>query len=245
MKYLILIILILQSLLLFSNPKDVFIATGEYPPYTSSEYKNYGFCAEICTEAFKAVGINTKYVFFPWNRTENLLKNGKVFAALPYAKTDERSALYYFSDPILDSKALFFYLKDNKKIPDNFAWNSMNDFNPFIMGGLLGYWYVDNFEKNKLNVVYSISDVANFSNLINRRVDFILITDQVGWHIIRKNFPDHLNKIKTLPKPESNFPFHLMISKSYPDYKKLTTEFNRGLKIIKKNGTFAKISEKY
>ncbi len=38
---------------------------------------------------------------------------------------------------------------------------------------------------------------------------------------------------------------YVAFSKNYPDAIKISQEFNRGLDLVKKDGTFAKIKERY
>ncbi|MEA1968418.1 MAG: hypothetical protein U9N77_09380, partial [Thermodesulfobacteriota bacterium] len=77
-------IIILFCLILFplsGYAQNLVIMTNEWTPYVSSKLKNYGFTAEIISQAFAVAGIKPVIEFAPWSRCEAGVKNGKIFAA--------------------------------------------------------------------------------------------------------------------------------------------------------------------
>ncbi len=47
------------------------LTNGEWEPCMGEHCPHYGLSSHIVTEAFKLVGINVKWSFFPWKRLEN------------------------------------------------------------------------------------------------------------------------------------------------------------------------------
>lgn len=221
--------------------EKVIIASNDYEPYTSSERNGSGFILDVVKEAFKEVGVNVVYEFYPWKRCEHYVKIGKAFATTPYIKTEKRIKEYDFSDPITYTYNKFFYNKD--KFPGGFNWKRIEDFKKYIIGGTLGYWYVPVFKKSGLTVFYS-SEKKNFMLLMRQRIDFIVIDELTGLGILKKNFTDD-DKIKILKKPLLIKKYHLLISRKYPRNKELTMKFNKGLKLIKRKIIYKKLMNLY
>ena len=71
-------------------PKTISIASEEYPPYTSRKLKDFGVDAAIVSAAFRHVGIETRYEFFPGARSYILARVGSMDATLPWAKRKGR-----------------------------------------------------------------------------------------------------------------------------------------------------------
>ncbi|MDM8535270.1 hypothetical protein QUF70_00795 [Desulfobacterales bacterium HSG17] len=67
----------------------------------------------------------------------------------------------------------------------------------------------------------------------------------MGWNIIRRLYPEEINKFGILEKPFLTGNSHLMISRKYPKAQLVREKFNQALKQIKENGTCRKIMERY
>ena len=70
MKLKIMFILLVGSLLfsacVYAGQKEVTLATLEWEPYVGSGLPDYGFTAEIITEAFSKAGYKVNIEFYPW-----------------------------------------------------------------------------------------------------------------------------------------------------------------------------------
>ncbi len=223
--------------------ESVVIASGDYAPYSSAQDGGSGAVLDIVRQAFAIRGIEVNYQFFPWSRCERMVAEGKVFAAAPYSKNDERLLLYDFSNPILFSFRRFFY--DTDRFPGGFIWETFEDFRGYRMGGVLGYWYLPAFEQAGLTVETVTKEEQNMAKLIAQWIDFILLDELVGMHLLRERFSENMDTIGVLEKAESFDEMHLLISKTYPDAEALTTQFNEGLKRLKESGEYQKILETY
>ncbi|MCG8572735.1 MAG: transporter substrate-binding domain-containing protein [Spirochaetes bacterium] len=236
------LLLILISVLSFSQSK-IILTTGEWAPYTSKSMSEYGAFTEILTAVLKEMGVNYEYQWYPWKRAEDEVRKGNAFACFPYLKNEERLKVYDYSEPLLSSTGKFFYLRSN--IKKEVKWASLADFKSFTMGGVGGYWYLSEFEKAGLKIDLASSDESNISKLYNKRIDFALTDELVGWDIIKKQFPNAINQFATLDKPFNENYLHLMVSRKYPNSKKLMEQFNKAFASIKSKGIYARILKKY
>ncbi len=240
-------LIILMSLLATSawslDHEPVVITSNDYGSFTSSQNQGSGALLDIVREAFAQVDREVIFKFYPWKRVENEALKGKSFAAVPYFKTQERQKKFNYSDPLVPLYTRFFYHKE--KFPNGFEWNKYEDFKGYIMGGVLGDWYVPLYEKSGLEMEIVPSLVQNFKKLAIKRVDFIIMDELTGLELIHKHYPEGASKIGTLDKPENVRGLHLMISRTYPDSVVITAQFNQGLKILKRTGRYAQILKAY
>lgn len=222
---------------------EVLLATGEWEPYTSETMEGRGAFTEIVSAAFKEMGRQPKYIFYPWKRAESETKKGEVFATFPYIVTEERKADFDFSDPVMISTGKFFYLPERHKA--EIVYDKLEDLQAYNIGGTLGYWYETPFKQARLRVDYASSDEQNLQKLYAGRVDLAASEELVGWALIRKLYPQEVDRFATVKKPLNEDPLRLMISRQYPGAAELTQRFNAALKAIYDKGIAQKILEKY
>ncbi len=222
---------------------SILIMSDDYEPYTSSQKQGSGVILDIVRQAFATNDILVKYKFAPWKRCEKMVETGEVFGAIPYFKTQERLQNYNFSDPIIYSYDTFFYNK--KKFPKGYSWKTLEDFQGYRMGGILGYWYMSAFERAGLTVDEVRSDKQNLEMLIAQRIDFTVIDKLTGMQLLREHFSGDMQMIGVLDKPESFLKFYVMVSRTYPKAVEFTEKLNHGLKQLKASGDYHIILEQY
>lgn len=224
-------------------PGPVVVATNEYPPYSSTHLKDARIVLDILETVFEKVGLPLEIWAVPWARGERMVLNGEIYAGVPYFKTLDRSKVHDFSDPIIYSKNRFFYHK--QKNPNQPNWQTLQDFKDYSLGAVKGYWYVPEFERNKLNLTYVHSDRVGLKMIVRKRLDYLVVDEIVGYYLLAQEAPASLYQIGVLDKAESIAAFHLMVSRKFPNAKAITEEFNKGLKAIKDNGEYERIFKRY
>lgn len=239
---------LLKLVLLFFfllSGETIIISTGEWAPYTSLNEPEYGVASAITSAAFKATSIEVKYKFLPWKRCEKYLQQGKVDAIMPYARNSQREFFYFFSDSILVTKTLWFYLKNNKKVPDSYS--SFRELKYLKIGGCLGYSTNRILEANNLtdNLELVSNEEQNLRKLINKRVDVIYLDELVGEKLINDKFPSVIGKITTMETPVEVSGVHLLTSKKNKQGKEIIEKFNKGLEKIREDGTYHELLKKF
>lgn len=216
-----------------AQAETIRLANGEWPPYMSENFKEAGVVSHIVKEAFAQEGITVEYTFLPWKRGYEDAKNNKLHGTIVWSYTDERAADFDYSDPVVDVRTLFFITKDSK-----FDWTDKNSLAGKKIGGVIGYNYaLDEQEAAGIVEIIRIANPeANFKKLVDKRVDAVAESEEVGWELI--NQLGYENQITTHPQPIKANPYHLLLNKKNPDNKRLMEAFNRGLKKLRENGTY-------
>jgi len=245
MKQVILIIFVFINFGHTSQASEplVFI-TSAYEPYVIDEGSVItGIFPDIIKAVFHKLNIQAEFIIQPWKRGEATVKSGEAFATFPYLTNVQRAEDFNFSDPVIYFSPKFLYKKE--RFPNGFSWDNLTNFQQYTIGGVQGYWYAKSFKAADLNVHYVTTDMQNIHKLMNERIDFTILPELVGVLLIKKAYPHQRSTFAFAKKPESINTFRLMVSKKYPHAKEFTEKFNKGLKIIKGDGTYKKIFQQY
>ncbi len=228
----------------FAADKHISLSTCEYPPYYGEQLENNGFIAEIITEAYKRMNYSVDITFYPWPRAYEYGKRGEIVDGLFTfgVVTEERLQLFEYSDP-LPPLVFGFY----KLVEDDIFFTTLEDLISYRIGVVRGYIYDDSFEDIRANLeIDEVSvDKQNVLKLEAGRLDLILIERFNANYLIRTKFPELADVIEWLEPPISVDAQYLAISKRAPDYLQKVDDFNRGLELIKQDGTFEEILSKH
>ena len=235
---------LLFALLLFLLPatasaQTFVLATSDYPPFCS---ESGGLAMDIIDAALDAVGAKAKYEFLPWKRCEICLEAGECDGTFPYSYTPERAKKFFFSEPIFNSDAVFFMLKS--KMP-RWDYNGIDSLKGYKIACVHGYFYEEQFIKNGLDCHIVPTAKNAFAMLLEGRVDLVIDTKIIGLTLI-----DSINKhgrklIKMSKTPIRSGVSYVMMKIGVDRGKKLESLFNKGLNLIKENGQYTAIFEKY
>ena len=226
-----------------SEKREVILATGEWPPYTSEQMNEYGIFTEIVSAVFTEMGVTPVYRFYPWKRTEMEVKKGNAFAAFPYTITQSRQKDFIFSESIAFNTGRLFY--NTSKFPEGIVFKDINDLKKYRIGGSIGYWYEELFEKLGLDVEYAQTDEQNLHKLFLGRIDLFPMDENVGLYLINKDYPEYVGMFAFAEKPLNQDSLHLMISKTYPGTYELQEEFEKAYARIKEKGIYRDIINRY
>jgi polar amino acid transport system substrate-binding protein len=231
----------LLSLSVYTTAAEVI--TGEqdpWPPFISSDAQS-GISVEIVTAAFETQGKTLKMQSAPWARALDNVKNGKTDVLIATWFTQERTSYLVYSDEYMKNEIKFI-----KRADDPFEYTDMKSLDGKNVGIVRGYGYGDeflnatNFTKNETKDL-----IGNLRKLVNKRIDLTLEDEAVASSIMMiQNGVDRSQFAFTKGALSVN-PLHVTSGTKNPKSKDLVAAFNKGLKAIKDNGTYAKILAKY
>jgi len=224
------------------------IATDDWPPYYSQRLKDYGPLAEIVTTAFQRMGYGVEITFIPRINLLDRVKNGDCDGWLASAPTVKENREYYHSDIILKSSPLKLYMRRDAGI----VYTGIRDMENYRVGVVRGDGFnpkIFGIKGKTLSV--SNSAEANFNNLLEGRLDIVVIDKLHARYFLEKKFKNIENKFESVElypedgKREARPAVRLFFSKKSENTEKLKIDFNYGLKTIKKDGTFNIILKKH
>jgi len=224
-----------------SADRDVIISTGEWAPWTGRELPNNGFINHVVKEAFAREGYEVRFEYYPWPRSNDLIKHGNVDASSYWYKNEDREDFAIFSDAISTEDVVFFHLKG--KTPQE--WHNLEDLRSYRIGAVKGITYVDElWEKGRagtLRLFPSNTHKDNFNKLIRDRIDIFPSARRMGLEILTTNFPPQEQAVisHTSQKLSSHDGF-LVFPKNASRSEELRKAFNTGLRKLREDGTYAK-----
>ncbi|MFP3457585.1 hypothetical protein R0J89_15155, partial [Psychrobacter sp. SIMBA_152] len=107
--------------------------------------------------------------------------NDKYAATAVWMFEQQRTEDYFYSEPVLNERFVFFY---HKKRP--FDWQNLNDLKGLLLGGGLAYSYGEEFDKALQAGLFDMSRVStteqNFKRLAMGRIDAFAEEKSVGYY---------------------------------------------------------------
>jgi len=221
--------------------ETVRIATGEYPPYYSQKYQDFGPIPAIVTQAFAQMNIRVEFGFFPWSRSLELAKNNHWDGSCCWFETSQWQEAFYYSDVLISREKIFFHLKSYP-----FDWHSYEDLQGMAIGTTARHAYGEDFarasEKGLLAIEQVPSNEMNLKKLLAGRIDIFPIERSVGYQLLSELFPPEKAQLVTHhPKVLYSGSVRLLISKKNPKGRDIMEKFNLGLKKLKASGDYRQL----
>lgn len=213
-----------------------------FPPMGFKDENNeiVGFDIDLAKEATKRLGRDVEFKAIDWSSKEAELKSGRVNVLWNGLDiTDKRKESMLFSDPYMDNRQIIFVKKGRADITDE---KSLAGKAVGTQSASTAEEYVDgaDFFKKEVKEVKKYSDfVSAFMDLENGRIDAVVGDEIVGRYYMSKH-PDSLEAVDVAVGPVSQF--GIAFAK---DNQKLRDDVQKVLDEMVKDGTVAKISEKW
>ncbi|MCP4550509.1 MAG: transporter substrate-binding domain-containing protein [Bacteroidetes bacterium] len=237
----ILVFTIFLAIPAYASEKEIFLTSAAYPPYYGDKLENQGFITETIREAFNRVGYDLKVKFYPWKRAEMMAQKGISDGMFPPWHTKEREKWFIFSNPIPPPNTIVFYKRKNKKI----TFTTYQDLKPYRIGSILGYAYPKKFTEAQLRNNKSYTDKELITKIVQGKIELAIIDQIQADYLLKTNYPEQKDNFEFIEPPLEIKQQHLVISKKTKNAQRIINDFNRGLRIIKEDGTFEIIFKKH
>ena len=239
------LVLLLFSFLFLNSSfaETIHLMAGNWPPYLSPKMDKNGIAGKIVTEALEMKGHKVEIHFahwqegMAWGKKGRTPKGGKVHGTLLWFKTPEREKDFYFSDPLIHEKHVFFHRKESPVI-----FNKLSDLSRLRIGAIIGFHYGKEFEeaerRGRIRVGRTYLSEFAFAYLVHKKIDLFPQEMLVGYHQLKEYFPKKLQRMVTHheKKPLYEGWSHLLLSKKHSQNQKLMNDFNEGFKKLKEQG---------
>jgi polar amino acid transport system substrate-binding protein len=222
-------------------PRTLVFATLNAPPYFGENLPDGGFYTEISREAFQRVGYTLEVEFMQWNRALELARQGDYDGMLGMYYTEQRANDFIYTESIYDDEIVFFSRKG-----ETITYTTLRDLTPYTIGVLLGAAEIERFKQEPgLKFIEASGQDINVKNLMAKRIDLVLCSRAYLLNVIKTQFPEWNDAIDVVQTPYNIEKMHNVISKNVADASTIVADFNRGLQMIKDDGTFDQILQKH
>lgn len=229
------VIILLVSSVVLANDKVVTVGCYELPPLLGETMENYGLLANIVSIAFKQVGYEVKLKFYPFIRAMATLDKGEIDAVVGVAFTEERAQKYDFSSILYTTEDGFFYKKGK------INYTNIGDLKHFTGGLLKGNVWESILTKEGIKFDGVPTHEQNFQKLFADRIDFVCLSRALGNYLLRTKFPEQMDQIAFGTYTSYKLCVAFLKAREQTN---IIEEFEKGLKIIKENGTYDQIMSK-
>lgn len=237
---LMLLVIALYSLPIYAQDKIVLpIATEHYPPYEMLEAVAglKGFDYEVAVEIFTRLNYQINIEFFPWKRALSYTKQGKVLGILTCAYAPQRETYMIFSNPI-SKRTTGYYVRKGFTGPKPL---SIEDVKGQRVASVSAYTSFNALMEVGILPISSNDTESAIRMLQRNRFDYLYLNRQSTDFIINQFGLSNLFTFYPINHKE----FFFCFSKNYKGVNKIVQAFNQTLKIIKDDGTYKKIHDKY
>lgn len=241
-RQLVMFVVLFCSFSAFSQ-RTISVASINWEPYTGENLPSYGFHGEITVEAFKRVGYTVEISFHPWARALDMAMNGEVDCLLTVYHTAEREESLYFSEPVTYANVVL-WKNVGSNVPDSI--NSLQDLKDFRIVYLRGGAITPEFDAaDYLKKVPSTTQAQAIQMLAAGRADLYASGLENVNFLMNHTFPEFAGKFTPIDPPLRTRRVFNVFPKSVSDSSKIVEDFNRGLQMLKDDGTLDSILKKH
>jgi polar amino acid transport system substrate-binding protein len=225
--------------------EKVAITAFNYPPYMDEALPGNGLFCELAYEAYRSAGVDVSFKFFPLKRSTEYVKRGQELAQLGTVwNFPEASRKDLQPVPMFYYRVVGFYLKDRF---EEIHFKRLKDLRGYRLGVIAGSSDEAILKKDKRLKIEAVSSMAQmFQKLyLANRQDIVFAVELSGLSFIRKQYPGDMDRWVMTQDAVQGLRGDIVFSKKYPDAAKYIAKFKAGFGIIRENGTYQRVFEKY
>lgn len=219
---------------------DVFV-----PYFMLNQGHIEGLNVDILREVATRLGIAIEFRVLPWRRLENELAKpqGSVDCAFAMSRTPQREQYLEFGKVPLQPTEYALFVRQ----PEGTAAGvtKLDDLAGKVIGVRAGFRLPEAIATGAAQGRWTLAEVptdtANFQKLALRRIDAVLANSSVGLYTLKQL---KLSDIRRLTPPLTRFDTYIVFRKNASS-PALAAAFDRELKRMRQDGTFARISAAY
>lgn len=222
----------------YAGKKIITLASTNWEPYVGEELYKEGFISDLVRAIMAESGYKVVYYYRPWSRAILETKNGTFDGLMAVYRNPEREKTMAFPDVLWQVKEEFIACK-NKGIVYR---KDLKNLLKYKVGTLRGSFQAEELKQAGIRIEGVTNHSQNVNKMLYRRLNIVIMPRSVFYyHLKRLKSDSNRKRFEILTPPFRVYGMYTVFSKKNPKYKKLTRDFNRGLKKIKANGIFKKI----
>jgi len=203
----------------------------------ADEEKKGGYLIEVTLAALKRVGYEARVQYCPWQRAlyESMEAGAHDILLGAYSSPERRLKMAY-SEPLGKVDICLFSLKSRR-----ISYRSLRDLEPYRIGVVRGAMISEAFQGAGLKCEAVSTVEQNLAKLLAGRIDLFVDKEYTTLHLLRGAFLAQADRVEALRPPLRSDHFYNAFPKRRPGSQKLLEDFNRGLRLVKEDGSYAAI----
>jgi polar amino acid transport system substrate-binding protein len=216
-------------------------AEDDWYPYSAKrDGKPVGMAAEIVSAAFAAAKVDIQLVSLPYARCMSETSKAEIAGCFDTLRNPLNETQYlWHKTPLFPARIVIYGPAKHSGKP-----LSVSDLTGKSVAVTNGYDYGEAFDSDKtIKRDSGLMDINGLRKLAQGKVDYAVIYDRNAQYLLKENvdIADKIKVVGTLIEPN----LYLSFSKDYPNIKQIIKQFDTGIDIIRANGDYAKILEKW
>ena len=220
-----------------AEARQLTMCTLNWEPYYGENLPRNGFFTELVREAFERGGHTVNVEFMPWPRAMLEVRQGDREVLLGAYYTEERAETYWASKPIYTDRVGLIARRELGIT----SFDSLRELSDYTIGHGRGFAVSEEFDSAEyLDKEAEESQVLNLRKLERGRIDMIAGSFASIRYLAQQEGIDTDDMVFLEPPLKENT-LHIMISRNIPDGEQLLEDFHRGLREIRRDGTYEQI----
>jgi polar amino acid transport system substrate-binding protein len=209
--------------------------------FVTDNEKEGGYLLAITQAAYAKVGYRVEVNYRPWARALLDVENGQEEALLGAQYSEERAAKMLYSNQVGQSDMVFFKLKETK-----ISYHQLSDLRGYTVGTIIASTYTSEFDAmTEIKKESASDDMTNIRKLLAGRMPLFLEKKSVVLNALKTQFTQKdAEKIEYLTPPLKTMRFFNCFSMARQGYEQKAADFNLGLSLIIKDGTYKAILDR-
>jgi polar amino acid transport system substrate-binding protein len=225
-----------------AQSRKIQIAATEWAPFTSLEAPDAGLLSAISRAALKRVGYDAEIVILPWRRAYEMTKKGHYNALLGTSFLEERTADFIYPRHSWLTRHYFHTRVGGRE----WKYKTLEDLCPATLGLLIGSFHLQSLSKVPCLKIQENSSIRQSVQMLLRgRIDLYLTIPEVIAHYVSKDFPEAQGKIVPIHPYYKEDKVYLVFPKSREQSEALARDYERGMELIKADGSYEAILRKH
>lgn len=222
-----------------AQAREVVVCTLNWEPYYGEDLPRNGFFTALVRAAFERAGHTVEVQFMPWARAMLEVEQGDRDVLLGAYYTEERAETYMASEAIYTDEVGLVARRD-LGIRE---FTSLRELQDYTIGLGRGFAVNEEFDSaDYLDKEPEEDQVLNIRKLYAGRIDMIAGSFASIRYLAQAQGRD-ISEMVFLEPPLQENTLHIMISRAIDDGGQLLDDFHRGLREIRKDGTYERVLE--
>lgn len=222
--------------------REIRMVTVDWAPYYAENLPQEGVISEIVQTAFQRAGHQASLEFLPWERSMRSALSGQYDVVMGAYYSEMRETKFDYSDAIYEVEVGIIARKDLGIT----SYSSLQQLSKYRFGIGLGWVNSPDFDTAHFLMKEAVTmPVLNIRKMYRKRIDLSVMSVKVfEYELAKSDLQGQLQTVVLQPLLAKN-PLYLMVPKSNPGARGIIQDFNRGLQMIKDDGTYEKILQKH